>query len=92
MQEVQRSTWYCVVLCSTRMRHHPDIVSSLRASGQLPVTYDQGEAAARRFGSSCYLETSPQVEKDIRKLINSAIGSVLTSSGDGAQQPVCSVL
>ncbi|RUS70922.1 hypothetical protein EGW08_021312 [Elysia chlorotica] len=71
------------------LRTDPAILSQLSSSGQSPVTSVQGEAEARRFGAACYLETSPQVERDTRKLINSAIGSVLRPLDD---PPLCTVL
>lgn len=62
----------------------------LAASGQQPVSTIEGITFARRVGAACYIETSPEVEKNVRKLIINAIASVLDFRG--AETSQCTIL
>ncbi|BFZ12047.1 hypothetical protein BsWGS_15086 [Bradybaena similaris] len=66
------------------------IKEMLAASGQQPVSTMEGITFARRVGAACYIETSPEVEKNVRKLINNAIASVLDFRG--AETSQCTIL
>uniref|UniRef100_A0A0B7AYI3 Uncharacterized protein n=1 Tax=Arion vulgaris TaxID=1028688 RepID=A0A0B7AYI3_9EUPU len=68
-----------------------DIIRDMLASsGQRPITTAEGAMLARRVGATCYIETSPEVEKNVRKLINSAIASVLKVTGGNSN--LCTIL
>ncbi|CAG5131729.1 unnamed protein product, partial [Candidula unifasciata] len=62
----------------------------LASCGQRPVTTAEAAMVARRVGAVCYIETSPEVEKNVRKLINSAIASVLRVRGGDSS--LCTIL
>lgn len=66
------------------------IIQMLKDGGQQPIATAEGVAAARRVGAACYIETSPEIEKNIRKLLNNAIASVLDVRG--ADSSSCSIL
>ncbi|CAG5116648.1 unnamed protein product [Candidula unifasciata] len=70
-------TPFILVGAQADLRSVDVIRDMLAASGHQPVSTIEGITFARRVGAACYIETSPEVEKNIRKLINSAIASVL---------------
>ncbi|KAK3763992.1 hypothetical protein RRG08_004357 [Elysia crispata] len=82
-------TPFILVGLQADLRTYTGILSQLESSGQSPVTKALGKAEAKRLGASSYLETSPLVERDTRKLINSAVRSALRSADAG---PPCALL
>ncbi|XP_059163105.1 rho-related GTP-binding protein RhoQ-like [Physella acuta] len=71
------TTPFILVGAQADLRSAEAIVEMLATTDQRPVTTAEGAAFARRVGAACYIETSPEVEKNVRKLINGAIASVL---------------
>ena len=65
-----------------------EIQQILSSRNQQPVSTTEGIAAAKRVNAACYIETSPAVEKNVHKLINNAIKSVLE---DGSETKSCSL-
>lgn len=70
-------TPFILVGTQADLREVDEILVMLREKGQQPVSAAQGSGVARRLGAACYIECSPGVEKKLRKIINSAIASVL---------------
>ncbi|KAL8613749.1 hypothetical protein ACOMHN_029606 [Nucella lapillus] len=89
-------TPFILVGTQADLREVDEICSMLREGQMEPISEAQGSAAARRFGAACYIECSPGVEKKLRKIINSAIASVLkvrqlNGAGGGATS-MCVIL
>ncbi|XP_076441568.1 cdc42 homolog [Babylonia areolata] len=70
-------TPFILVGTQADLRDVDEICNMLRERQEEPVTAAQGSSAARRLGAACYIECSPGVEKKLKKIINSAIASVL---------------
>ncbi|KAH9492697.1 hypothetical protein Btru_024213 [Bulinus truncatus] len=84
------STPFIVVGAQADLRSSGTITQMLLTSGQRAVTSAEGAAVARRVGAACYIETSPEVEKNVRKLINGAIASVLKDKSNESSS--CNIL
>lgn len=92
-------TPFILVGTQADLRDVDEICSMLKERRQAPVSQAQGSAVARRIGAACYIECSPGVEKKLRKIINSAIASVLkvrgvhaTAAAQGNGAGMCSIL
>ncbi|KAK7104157.1 cell division control protein 42 homolog [Littorina saxatilis] len=87
-------TPFILVGTQADLRDSDEICNMLKEKGQEPVSPTQGSAAARRIGAACYIECSPGVEKKLRKIINSAIASVLKVQDvhHATQASMCSIL
>ncbi|CAL1527545.1 unnamed protein product [Lymnaea stagnalis] len=83
-------TPFILVGAQADLRSAETILQMLSTTGQQPVTSAEGAAVARRTGAACYIETSPEVEKNVRKLINGAIASILKVKTPDSS--ACSVL
>ncbi|XP_012939361.1 cell division control protein 42 homolog [Aplysia californica] len=84
------TTPFILVGAQADLRCVDEIVQMLSSNDQHPVSTAEGMSAAKRVGAACYIETSPEVEKNVRKLINEAIASVLR--GGTAESSSCSIL
>lgn len=87
-------TPFILVGTQADLREVDQICAMLRERGQDPISWSHGSAAARRIGAACYIECSPGVEKKLRKIINSAIASVLKVRDPtlAAQATKCAIL
>ncbi|KAK6999743.1 ras-like GTP-binding protein rhoA [Biomphalaria glabrata] len=71
------TTPFILVGAQADLRSSEAITHMLLTAGQRAISSAEGAAVARKVGAASYIETSPEVEKNVRKLINGAIASVL---------------
>ncbi|XP_055957879.1 cdc42 homolog [Patella vulgata] len=71
------------------LRQADVVLNDLSESGQKVISQQDGEEMAQALGASCYVECSPDVEKNVRRLLNNALTSVIRNNTPSNQ---CTIL
>ncbi|XP_061174313.1 rho-related GTP-binding protein RhoJ-like [Saccostrea echinata] len=61
----------------TDLRMDCSVQFNLRQNGQKSISSSEGFQMARKIGASRFLESSPELEKKMKRVLNKAIGTVL---------------
>ncbi|XP_052766431.1 cell division control protein 42 homolog [Mya arenaria] len=69
-------TPFIVVGTQADLRDDPEVLRTLQVKGQSPVRQRDAASLCRKVGSVCYFETSTEMKKRLRRVMNDAFVSV----------------
>lgn len=81
-----------LVATQTDLRNNASVVRKLKKDGLKPVSREEGTAFSKRINSACYVETSPDMERRMKTVMNKAISSVLLPPSDRTVIMSCNIL
>ena len=71
------NTPFLLVGLQAEQRYDPEAINLLRKMNQSPVTFEQGQAMAKRIGAACYMECSALTEQGLNEVFERAAATAL---------------
>ncbi|KAJ9124503.1 hypothetical protein QFC24_003294 [Naganishia onofrii] len=69
-----------LVGCKLDLRNDPKVIQNLAASGQRPVSPQEGQAMAQKIGAKDYMECSSRTGQGVREVFQRATRAALLSN------------